>query len=198
MKIYYKKLRDLKDRKGGLSAILINQADDMPSSSIYTHRFGGLTEAYSLIGYTPARDVQYIKINKYLRTLYPDICENVISRIQDLGGSVHREIESDLLYINDEVKTSVVIARCHKTQAGSNRWKIRFDKGLDPDITIVVRMDENNQDILDYYIIPAIDIDDPQLRLADHNGLALDCYRFETLENFFGLTRRGDIQEIAV
>jgi DNA invertase Pin-like site-specific DNA recombinase len=190
------KLRDLKDREGGLSAILIDEADDMPSSGAYSYRFGGLTEAYSLIGYTPARDIRYIKINKHLRTLYPDICENVINRICQLGGSVHREVESDLLYINEEVKTSIVIARCHKTQAGSNRWKIRFDTGLNPDITIVVRMDENNRDILDYYIIPAIDIEDPQLRLADHNGLALDCYRFETLENFFDLTRRVHIQEM--
>jgi DNA invertase Pin-like site-specific DNA recombinase len=191
------KLKELRERKGWLSAILIDETDDMPSSSAYASRFGGLTEAYSLIGYTPARDIRYIKINKHLRTLYPDVCEGIIHRIQELGGSVHREISSDLLFINNEVKTSIVIARCHKTQAGSNRWKIRFDTGLNPDITIVARMDEDNKVIRDYYIIPAIDIENPQMRLADNNGLALDCYRFNDLEDFFNLTRRVDIQEAA-
>ncbi len=90
-----------------------------------------------------------------------------------------------------------MISRCFKTQAGSNRWKVRLDSGLTPDITIIVRLDESNKDALDYYILPAIDVEDPKLRLADNNGLALDCYRFDDLELFFSLAQRVNIQEAA-
>lgn len=191
------KLKELYERKGWLSGILIDEAEDMPSSGAYRNRFGGLIRAYELINYTPSRDTQYIEINRHLRSLYPDICENIIQNIQDVVGTIHREVESDLIIINDEVKISIVICRCFQTQAGNNRWKVRFDSGLRPDITIVVRMDVNNEHPLDYYIIPALDIENPKIRLSDNNGLALDCYRFDALDNFFSLTRRVKILEDA-
>ncbi len=191
------RLRDLHEKQGWLSGIMIDEAEDMPSSSAYAHRFGSLVEAYKMIGYTPSRDMRYIEINRHIRKLHPDIAEDVIDRIKDIGGHVHREVTSDLIVINEEVSVSIVISRCHQTKAGRNRWKVRFDSGLEPDITIVVRMDPENEHPLDYYIIPAIDIENPQMRLADNNGLALDCYRFSDLEDFFSLTRRINIQEVA-
>ncbi len=191
------KLRILHERQGWLSGILIDENEDMPSSSAYASRFGSLIEAYKMIGYTPSRDIRYIEINRHIRRLHPDIAEGVIHRIEDMGGHVYREVTSDLIVVNEEVKVSVVISRCHQTKAGRNRWKVRLDTGLEPDITIIVRMDPANEHPLDYYILPAIDIEDPKLRLADNNGLALDCYRFEELEDFFSLTRRITIQEAA-
>lgn len=191
------KLRELRERKGWLSGLLIDEAEDMPSSSAYASRFGSLLRAYELVQYSPNRDMRYIEINRYLRSLYPNIAEGVIHRIQELGGGVHREVTSDMIVVNDEVKVSIVISRCLQTKAGHNRWKVRLEAGLRPDITIIVRMDEENKEALDYYILPALDVEDPRLRLADNNGLALDCYRFDDLEDFFSLTRRMQIQEVA-
>lgn len=191
------KLNNLHERKGWLSGILIDESDEMPSSSAYAHRFGSLMRAYELVEYTPSRDMRYIKTNRHIRSLYPDICESVIHRIQELEGMVHREVTSDMIVVNEEVKVSIVISRCFQTKAGRNRWKVRLDAGLRPDITIVVRMNEQNDAPLDYYILPALDVEDPQLRLADNNGLAIDCYRFNDLEEFFFLTRRVNILEAA-
>lgn len=50
------KLRELLRARGQLSGILIDETEDMPSSSCYSSRFGSLTRAYSLIGWTPDRD----------------------------------------------------------------------------------------------------------------------------------------------
>lgn len=191
------KLRALRERQGWLSGFMIDENEDMPSSGAYASRFGSLYDAYKMIGYTPSRDMRYIEANRHIRRLHPHIAEGVIRRIQDMGGRVHREVTSDLIVVNEEVKVSIVIARCQQTKAGSNRWKVRFDAGLEPDITIVVRMDPANEHPLDYYILPALDIENPQLRLADNNGLALDCYRFDDLEDFFSLTRRVTLQEAA-
>ncbi len=66
-----------------------------------------------------------------------------------------------------------------------------------PDITIAVRMEPDNRQILDYYLIPAIDVENPQIRLAENNHLSLDAYRFDDLELFFMLAERVALPEAA-
>ena len=191
------KLKELHDRKGWLSGILIDEEEGMPSSSAYAHRFGGLVSAYKLVGYEPDIDYSYQEINKNLRKLYPEIAEGTIKRIQETGGRVRREVETDLLIVNDELTVSIVISRCQFTKTGSLRWNIRLDTGLRPDFTIAVRMDHENKEPLDYYILPAIDVENPNLRLAQDNSFSLDTYRFDDLEPFFRLTKRVALPEVA-
>jgi len=125
-----------------------------------------------------------------LRSLFPEVSENIIRGLQEAGGTVRREVTSPLIVINDELTLSIVIARCQKTKAGSLRWNIRLDTGLRPDFTIAVRMDAENKEPMDYYILPAIDVENPKLRLAEENGFALDAYRFDSLEPFYQLAER--------
>ena len=191
------KLRKLHERNGWLSGIIINEAEDMPSSSVYSHRFGSLINAYQLIGYNQERDYRYIEINRNLRMIYAELVEDTIAKIKNLGATIRREVTSELLFINDELKISVVISRCIESKAGTRSWKIHLDSSLQADITVVIRMDYNNTQPLDYYLLPAIDIENPQLRLAENNSLALDAYRFDDLEPFFMLTERVRIREVA-
>lgn len=191
------RLKALHDRQGWLSGILINEAEDMPSSSAYMHRFGSLVRAYELIGYTPDRDFRYVEINRHLRKIYPEILEGAIKRIQEMGGRVRREVTNDLLIFNEEIKVSVIICRCFETGTGSHRWKICLDTGLLPDITIAIRMNHENTQPLDYYLLPAIDIENPKIRLADSNHFALEAYRFDDLEPFFVLMERAAVPEVA-
>jgi hypothetical protein len=43
------RLRSLLTRHGNLSGLLIDEAEEMPSSSVYTSRFGGLYRAYGFV-----------------------------------------------------------------------------------------------------------------------------------------------------
>ena len=191
------RLKALHDKQGWLSGLIINEADDMPSSSAYAHRFGSLIRAYELIGFMPERDYRYIEINRQLRKLHPEIVEDAIRRIQSLGGQVRREVTHDLLIVNEEINVSIIICRCHQTASGSNRWRIQLDTGLLPDITVAIRMQPDNIQPLDYYLLPALDIENPKIRLAENNHLALDAYRFDSLEAFFMLTERASLAEAA-
>ena len=58
-------------------------------------------------------------------------------------------------------------------------------------------MDAENKQALDYYLLPALDIENPKLRLAENNHLALDAYRFDDLQPFFLLTERIALPEAA-
>ncbi len=138
----------------------------MPSSSAYQHRFGSLLRAYSLVGYTPSRDYQYVQINRQLRVLHPGVVEDTIARIEAIGGAVTRDPATDLLAINDEFTVSVVIARCLCTPGGSLRWKVRLDAGLLPDITVALRMNEANDGVRDYYLLPRIDMSAPYTQIG--------------------------------
>jgi DNA invertase Pin-like site-specific DNA recombinase len=191
------KLRALHDRKGWLSGLVIDETEDMPSSTAYAHRFGSLIRAYQMVGFTPDRNYQYIEINRHLRRLYPQIVEDAIRKIKELGGEVRREVTSDLIIVNEEIRVSVVICRCHQTQAGSYRWRVLLDTGLLPDVTVIVRMNAVNTEPLDYYLLPALDVENPKIRLAENNHLALDAYRFDDLEAFFELAERSEIPEAA-
>jgi len=191
------RLSALLGQTGYLSALVIDEREDMPASSAYRSRFGSLLRAYQLVGFAPARDYRYVETNRFLRSLHPGIVEDTISAIESAGGSVARDPATDLLTINGEFTASLVIVRCLETPAGSLRWKVRFDLGLHPDITVAVRMNRSNRDVLDYYLLPRIDFAVGKLRMAEENGLHLDAYRSDTLGPFLDLAARTPIRRAA-
>jgi hypothetical protein len=190
------RLRTLYQARGYLSGLVIDEADGLPSSSTYTTRFGSLARAYELVGFTPDRDLRYIEINRALRDLHGTIVQEAIDDIARLGGTVAQDPRSQLLTVNREFTVSICVARCRPTPAGTLRWQIRFDTGLAPDVIVAVRMDRDNHAIHDYYILPSIELPGPQARLGEHNGLALDAFRFDSLEQLFEMAARVPIGSI--
>jgi hypothetical protein len=184
-------------KKHALSSLVIDETDGMPSSSAYRQRFGSLVRAYRLVGYVPHRDYAYIETNRALRTVYSDVIAQTMAAIEAMGSLVLRDPETDLLRINDEFNASIVIARCQQTGTGALRWKVRFDAGLNPDITLVVRMARENEAIHDYYLLPKIDFQESMLRLREDNGVFLDAYRFDSLDALAMLSQRIQIEEAA-
>jgi hypothetical protein len=190
-------LRVLFEQRGHLSGLIIDEPETVPSSATYQHRFGSLLRAYQLVGYSPDRDYIYVEVNRALRAMYPGIVASTIEGIESAGGHVVRDVATDLLSINGEFTASIVIVRCKQTSAGTLRWHVRFESELRPDITVAIRMDPNNQYAHDYYLLPRLDMSSPNIRLAEHNGVALDAYRFDTLDAFFELTARVQLKEAA-
>lgn len=191
------KLKNLKEKVGYLSAMIINETEDMPSSAAYAGRFGGLVRAYQLIGFDPQRDFQYLEINRVLREMHASTLQDVIQKIMDLGATVELSQDNSLLMINSTFTISIVFCRCTKTEAGSYRWKVRFDSSLNPDITIAVRMDSTNEKVLDYYLLPSLDFRDETMRLKENNQDLLDSYCFENLDYLFSMAQTKLIERAA-
>jgi hypothetical protein len=191
------KLRGVLNKHGRICGMLIDEAEDIPSSAAFSHRFGSLVSAYRLIGYDPGIDYSFIEINRKLRKEHPQIVASVIRRIGELGAMATWDEEAQLLHLNNELRVSIVLCRHCTTGAGSSRWVIRLDEGLKPDITIAVRMDATNEGVRDYYLLPAIEMTWENLRIAEENGVYLDAYRFETLDYFLGMAERIKLQEAA-
>jgi DNA invertase Pin-like site-specific DNA recombinase len=190
-----KQLCGLLERKGCLSGLLIDEEDGMASSSVYRSRFTSLVRAYALIGYTPERDYQFLETNRQLRLMHLKLVEDILGNIRQLGGTVSSDHATDLLTINNEFTASLVIARCRQIASGAFRWLIRVDAGLKPDITVAVRMDGGNQNPLDYYLLPSLDMTFEKILLAEDNAVSLDTYRFSTLDFLFGMAQRARVSE---
>ncbi|WP_434108151.1 recombinase family protein [Paraburkholderia caffeinilytica] len=188
------RLRTLYRSRGYLSGIVIDETEGMPSSSVYAYRFGSLIRAYQTVGFTPDRDYRYIEVNRFLRRLHPQIVTDTEHMIGDLGGEVTRDAATDILHVNREFTVSLVLSRCQIRISGRNQWKIRFDTGLLPDITVAVRLNERNEAPLDYYLLPRLDFGREGIRLADHNPIEFESYRFETLDYLYRMAERARLR----
>lgn len=190
-------LRGALESQGYLSGFVIDDMDAMPSTRVYRKRFGSLPRAYRMIGYDPGRDYRYIEINRELRRRHHDVVELLVEDIARTGAGVLRDPVSELLQINGEFTVSIILSRAIRKKSGALQWKIRLDTGLLPDITIVIRMDETNESVLDYFLLPSIDLTPSKLSLAEQNAFSLEAYRFDTLDFFFDLTRRLPFKDVA-
>ncbi len=152
--------------------------------------------AYQLVGFTPGRDLRYIEINRTLRALHEEIVSAAVQQINGLGSAVSQDPASALLSVNGEFTVSICVARCHATAAGTLRWQIRFDTSLNPDVVVAVRMDCENQAVQDYFVFPRTELPGPQALLGEHNGLALDSFRFETLDQFYEMAAHVPVESV--
>jgi DNA invertase Pin-like site-specific DNA recombinase len=188
-------LRRLGVKYGYLSQLVVDEAEHAPSSSSFQQRFGSLTRAFTLVGYPPARDYRYVEINRTLRAVHAGLVATAVAGIERAGGFVRLDRRTQLLTINDEFTAAFIISRCKGTQRGRLRWSARLNAGSN--ISIVARMDVGNIELLDYYLLPRIDFVLPDIRFAERNSIALDCYRFGSLEPLFSLSTRASTKELA-
>ncbi|VVE06492.1 serine recombinase [Pandoraea aquatica] len=188
------RLRNLYLQRGLLSGVIIDETDGMPSASVYMHRFGSLIRAYKAVGFTPDRDYRYVEANRFLRKLHPEIVSTTEGRIVDLGGSVERDVATDVLTVNNEFTCSIVLARCQSYMSGRHFWKIRFDTSLLPDVTVAVRLTPSNETTLDYYLLPRLDFCLPRISLRERNSIEFESYRFDTLDYLYGMAQRARIR----
>ena len=105
------RLRGLLTRAGKLSGILIDEAEDMPSSAVYCRRFGSLVRAYTMIGFTPSRDYSYIEANRALREYHVTQYASIVDQLRVNGATVREDDATGLLKINEEFTASLILAR---------------------------------------------------------------------------------------
>jgi hypothetical protein len=191
------KLRELYIQKGKLSGILIDEMEAFPSSSVYRTRFGSLRRAYSFVGYTPLCDYAYIEINRALRAAHAHHVAEIISELSANGASVESNPDTGILTINQDFTAALVIARCRTRPSGRHSWLIRLEHSRGCDVTIAARMTDDNNRILDYYLLPKEDELAQRIRLAPENSLVLDVYRFENLNLLYKISRRMRIGDAA-
>ncbi|MFT4273937.1 MAG: recombinase family protein [Pantoea sp.] len=182
-------LRKILSKHGKISGFIIDEENSSPSSSVIANRFGGLLNAYKLIDYTPERDYQYLEINSYLRKKHCDI----VNKIQnEIISSELMILGNKLISVNKALSFSIVLSRCKKTSLNKHRWVVRLDRSLNPEISIIARMNSLNTEPVDYYILPSIELIEQELKLKDNNNILFEMYRFDDIKPFFNMLSTDD------
>jgi hypothetical protein len=82
-----------------------------------------------------------------------------------------------IVTVNNSLTISVYIARCFRIPRGALRWYVRRHITKDADMILFIRMDQNNTDILDYYLMPSEKIVDGRISFWKRNRAKLEQYR---------------------
>ena len=125
------------------------------------------------------------------------VLEQVAAGVRAAGGHVSHDEPGDLLTINHEIALGVVVSRCRQTSAGYLEWTVRLGRRSERDLVVVVRMDAENENPRDYYLLPRFETAEPVLVLRDYDGFPLDSYRIDTLDALFPLAARRHLREVA-
>lgn len=180
------KLRQFLKENGSLTARLITAAWDMPCTQVYESRFGGLSEAYKLIGYKPDRNLTYVAKEKQFLPLRRAFTAQVVSEFQRLGASAKQNWKSKLVIVNNRLRFRVSVARCvtHKTTLS---WKLYLKYPEQIDGNIVARVAPGNKEILDYFYIPWKEKSAGQITVREKNFGELETHHFTDLRFFKNL-----------
>lgn len=184
-------LKKILSTHGKISGFIIDEEDNGPSSSVVASRFGGLLPAYKLINYTPERDYRYLEINSSLRIKH----DNIVNKIhQEINNSDVSILDNKLITINKSLTFSIILSRCRKMGSGKCRWIVRLDRSLNPEVSVIARMNSLNTEPVDYYILPSIESFENELCLKENNNLLFEMYRFDDIRTFFDMLSTAEIE----
>lgn len=186
-------LKDILRRHGTLSTDLVNADTIAPSTRRYKERFGSLLRAWELAGYKPKHKYEHLEKRHQLRTLAAAVVEDIIENIERLGGAARFDRTRNRIEINGELTVSIVPMYCNTSRSRTPQWQIRLAAAPTADILIGLRMKQSNTDILDYFLLPRIDIRDRFLLLHQENRSEIETYRCSTLTPFCELCARQSI-----
>jgi DNA invertase Pin-like site-specific DNA recombinase len=185
------------EKTGTLSRIIIDSAPALPSVNSYTKRFGGLLEVYKRIGYTPAYNFRAIGMRRFCRVVAERLADEICVLAKSLGANVVRTDRWWILDCQHELRISITAAFCLPTLAGSPRWYIYSPKVLDGDVSVIVRLTEQDRDRLDYYIIPRQGIVRFPFAIRSRNDLWAEPYRSDDLDPLAALIARVSVPGVA-
>jgi len=176
-----KRLRVLLHRRGRLSRDIINETQGIPGSVAYLTRFGSLRAAYRLIGYSPARNYEYIESRTVRRDMIKTLVLKVAEGLAKSGGDVRIDQVHQIIRVHT-VAISFRVARSRLAPAATHlSWVIIRGRQLPPGLVVVIRLNEGNREIRDYLLMPASQLAGRDLRFSERN------------QEHFGLRRYGTV-----
>ena len=146
------RLRIFLRKNGSLTQRLMKGDWDMPCSQVYDARFGGLSEAYKLIGFNPRRNLAHIERDRPLLPIRRAFTAEVIAEFARLGAIAKHEHQTKLVVVNERLKFRVSVSRC-QTLKRLRSWKLFLTCPQKHHGNIVARMKPGNETILDYFFV---------------------------------------------
>lgn len=178
-------LRELLRREGHLSSAMIDGDNGLPSSKLYQRRFGGLQRVYQAIGYVPRTKARWHASYSRNSSVRKRVLGELLGGLHARGASL--ETSGRLLRVDRKLCLAVVSACHQKARSGHSRWVIHRHGYGDADLFLVLRMAQNADQIMGYYLLPRASLSSQQTSLGTRRSACHEAYRAETLEVLFDL-----------
>lgn len=177
-------LKRLLIQKGRLSLKLVQDSPDLPSPSTYRLRFGSLRKAYKLIGYGRADQFEPIDLRRRTQALREELIARLLTLFPNEVITVSRGGRwRSRLRLRNRLTVCVLIARTVRARKEPVRWQIDPVQHERNHITLLARLDRENQRFLDYHVLPSIDRP-RRFQIRDADAWLSRGNRFDDLSEF--------------
>jgi DNA invertase Pin-like site-specific DNA recombinase len=174
-------LRQVLRKHGRISERLLKSEMAMPCAQVYVARFGGMAEAYRLIGYQPCRDLAWVERDRGLTPIRREFIARIVATLKRLGASVQQDTRGQCLTVNENLNVRICITRCRAFKR-FNSWKLQLCSPWAPDVSIFARLTPGNEAILDYFCVPGSSEKRAQITVSPKTPPPHDIQQFTNLE----------------
>jgi hypothetical protein len=190
-------LRKLYLKRGKLNQKIINYAKGVPSVQAYKNHFGGINEAYKLVGCPIARDYCFTQAIRLSRRLREGVCDEICQRVREVGGTARKTIIHGLLILNGNIKVRVTVRKAW-FKDGIIRAQLPLYERIAADVLVVGRLKPPDEAVHDYFVIPTYSRIRGGIRVKlQENAPYLELYHYKTLSSFVETFRRIHFREAA-
>jgi DNA invertase Pin-like site-specific DNA recombinase len=174
------RLRYLLQTHGMLSQSIINADKGGSPLWVYEKQFGSLGRAYAQIGYDSPNDKTDREASNERKR---EIFRNLQATLRDRGWRCDWNAHRRQLLIDYSLNLGILIGKYNPTPLHrKHRWFVHTYSKTATDLTIVVRLDFANQNVLDYFLFPKSLIRPYKMNLTENLYPQLRTYRFVTYE----------------
>jgi DNA invertase Pin-like site-specific DNA recombinase len=185
-------LRAVLAEKGRLNHKLIAADKRCAAPSIYERRFGGLLDAYRLIGYKPKRDYRDLRSDLARRRLCVSLASQAASRLRHSALDVRITTSKRSIIVDDDLSILFMALVRRQTKAGQPFWEYRPAANASSTIVVAARLQDNDCDVHDFYIFPRTSMKKTVARIGQSEDAHLDIYCCATLEPLDALFKQRD------
>ncbi|WP_082885003.1 recombinase family protein [Bradyrhizobium stylosanthis] len=175
-------LRRTLAKKGRLGPRIIDAAPGIPSWSVYHRRFGGLRNAYKLIGYAGERNCDYVDSRQTWENLRAKLVSDIVAEIEKMGGRIQTSQITGCMHVKGSASVVVRVARWYKKQGTCPIWSIQRQSlhPLPPGWIAAIRLAEDNKSVQDYVLLPITGRERQQTRFSEKVRVRRAIERFDT------------------
>jgi DNA invertase Pin-like site-specific DNA recombinase len=174
---------------------LINEDPRIPSVTTYGKRFGGLLRAYKLVGYRSPRAYWNPDTQHTLHELRLMITKTTAEKIRRNGQHVDITKRHSSIVIDGSITIKFMVTQQHTVKSGKKYWQLSPSRKSRIDIVAVALMDDENKNIVCYFILPRDEIKPKTIRLFEENRPSIEIYRAKSLDPICLLATYGKIHD---
>jgi hypothetical protein len=175
-----RRLKLLLEKEGRLNEMVINDTLGVPSIKVFCNRFGSLRNAYRLIGYQQNWNADWIDRRDEFNSIIGKTAANLIAGLGKAGSVAHFEAGTDVLTVNKST-LSLRLARSWAGQGRSPIWTVNRRIIMPNGLILAIRLDEENRDALDYFLIPTGKMKGEKIRFMEAGLHRFETYRYGNL-----------------